>query len=214
MDLKEKLISLAFLLNFSKEQLITMSQAIMIRANVDKQDINTCRFMVDRPLINGSLIATNKEEAKGNSLAETLFNSTEIKKLEITDNVLTVVKSSNDEWSVLGKRIGGFIRAFLQPEVYANLLPTEELKKKVQEVLELHINPSVAAHGGYVDLVAVENNNVYIRMGGGCQGCSSSTMTLKMGIERMIREAIPSIGQVLDATDHAGGTNPYYSAAR
>lgn len=187
-----------------------MSQAIMIKANVDKQDINTCRFMADRPLINGTASFTSKTSAKGNALAENLFSIPEIKKAEIADNVLTVVKDGHDDWSVIGKRIGGFIRAFLQPEVYSNTLSTEELKKKVQEVLDLQINPSVASHGGFVDLISVENNNVYIRMGGGCQGCGSANMTLKMGIERMIREAVPSIGQILDATDHAGGANPYY----
>ncbi|MBI4852741.1 MAG: NifU family protein [Acidobacteria bacterium] len=190
----------------------SQSQAIMIRANVDKQDINICRFMIDRPLLNGSAVFTSKADAVGNALAENLFNIPEIKKVEISENTLTVVKSLGDEWNVLGKRIGGFIRTFLQPEVYANTLPTEELKKKVQEVLDLQINPSVAAHGGYVDLIAVENNNVYIRMGGGCQGCGAANMTLKMGIERMIRDAVPSIGQVLDSTDHASGNNPYYSA--
>lgn len=190
----------------------SQSQAIIIRANVDKQDINICRFIADRPLVNGSVIFTSKNEAAGNILAENLLSIPEIKKVEIDGNTLTVVKSLGDEWSVLGKRIGGFIRAFLQPEIYTNTLSTEELKKKVQEVLDLHINPSVASHGGYVDLIAVENNNVYIRMGGGCQGCGSANMTLKMGIERMIREAVPSISQVLDSTDHASGTNPYYSA--
>jgi Fe-S cluster biogenesis protein NfuA len=190
----------------------SQSQAIMIRANVDKQDINICRFIVDRQLINGSVTFTDKTEAAGNTLAENLLNIPEIKKVEIDGNTLTIVKSLGEEWSVLGKRIGGFIRAFLQPEIYASTLSPEELKKKVQEVLDLHINPSVASHGGYVDLIAVENNNVYIRMGGGCQGCGSANMTLKMGIERMIREAVPSISQVLDATDHASGTNPYYSA--
>lgn len=190
------------------------SQTIMIRANVDKQDINICRFIADRPLINGSAIFTSKTEAMGNSLAENLFNLPEIKRVEISDTTLTVVKSLGDEWPVLGKRIGGFIRTFLQPELYANTLPTEELKKKVQEVLDSQINPSVASHGGHVDLVAVENNNVYIRMGGGCQGCGAANMTLKMGIERMIRDAVPNIGQVLDATDHASGSNPYYSSAK
>lgn len=190
----------------------SQSQTIMIRANVDKQDINICRFIADRPLINGSAIFNSKSEALGNALVENLFNIPEIKRVEISEGTLTVVKSLGDEWSVLGKKIGGFIRAFLQPEVYSNTLPTEELRKKVQEVLDLQINPSVASHGGYVDLVAVENNNVYIRMGGGCQGCGAANMTLKMGIERMIRDAVPSISQVLDSTDHASGNNPYYSA--
>lgn len=198
----------------SQSQSQSQSQAIMIRANVDKQDINICRFIADRPLNNGSVTFTSKAEAMGNSLAENLFNIPEIKRVEIQDNTLTVVKSLGDDWPLLGKRIGGFIRAFLQPEAFTNALPVEELKKKVQEVLDLHINPSVASHGGFVDLIAVENNNVYIRMGGGCQGCGAANMTLKMGIERMIREAIPSIGQVLDSTDHASGSNPYYSSAK
>lgn len=191
-----------------------MSQAIMIKASVDKNDIDICQFSVDRPVVEGSATFVSKSEARGNSLAENLFNIPEIKKLQIDNNIVTISKSGGDDWSLLGRRIGGFIRAFLQPEVHAQQMPTEELRKKVQEVLDIQINPSVAAHGGFVDLISVENNNVYIRMGGGCQGCGSANVTLKMGIERMIRDSIPSIGQILDATDHGGGQNPYYSAAK
>ncbi|MGH9826173.1 MAG: NifU family protein, partial [Blastocatellia bacterium] len=56
-----------------------------------------------------------------------------------------------------------------------------------------------------------ENNNVYLKLGGGCQGCGAADITLKMGIERMIREEIPQVYQVLDVTDHASGQNPYYT---
>jgi Fe/S biogenesis protein NfuA len=76
------------------------------------------------------------------------------------------------------------------------------------------INPNLASHGGFVELLDVESNNIYVRMGGGCQGCGAADMTMKMGIERMLREEIPQIGEVLDVTDHAAGTNPYYSPAK
>jgi NFU1 iron-sulfur cluster scaffold homolog, mitochondrial len=192
-----------------------MSQAIMIRATVDKNDINICSFTVDRPVHSGKAIFASKEEAQAHGLAKNLFeNMPEVKKVEVADNIVTVTIASGGDWAVLGRRVGAAIRAFLQPELYTNTMPVEIIKQKVQEVLDRQINPSVASHGGFVDLINIENNNVYIRMGGGCQGCGAADMTLKMGIERMIREAIPSIGAVLDVTDHAGGSNPYYAPSK
>ncbi|REJ83445.1 MAG: iron-sulfur cluster assembly accessory protein [Acidobacteria bacterium] len=81
---------------------------------------------------------------------------------------------------------------------------------EVQQVIESRINPSIASHGGFVTLLDVKEGVAYIQMGGGCQGCGMADVTLKHGIEGMIREAVPSISQVLDTTDHAAGTNPYY----
>ena len=80
-------------------------------------------------------------------------------------------------------------------------------------VLEEQVNPSIAAHGGRADLVAVEDASVYLRLSGGCQGCGMAKATLSQGIEVILREAIPEIGNVVDVTDHADGTNPYYEPA-
>ena len=68
-----------------------------------------------------------------------------------------------------------------------------------------------AGHGGFVQLVEVKDNKVYLQMGGGCQGCGAADVTLKAGIERLIKEELPEIEEVLDSTDHASGTNPYYT---
>ena len=84
----------------------------------------------------------------------------------------------------------------------------------VQRALDERINPSVAAHGGHIALVDVLEDTVYIRLEGGCQGCGMADVTLKQGIEREIRSAVPSIVAVLDTTDHAGGTNPYYQPGK
>jgi Fe/S biogenesis protein NfuA len=83
---------------------------------------------------------------------------------------------------------------------------------RVQQLLDQSINPSLASHDGYANLVGVGDDNVvYLTMGGGCQGCAMSRMTLTEGIDRAIREAIPEVTNVIDATDHAAGENPFYS---
>ena len=89
-----------------------------------------------------------------------------------------------------------------------------ELMTKVQELIDSTINPAVAGHGGFVQLVDVKDNKVYLQMGGGCQGCGAADVTLKAGIERLIKEELPEIEEVLDSTDHASGTNPYYTPAK
>jgi Fe/S biogenesis protein NfuA len=92
--------------------------------------------------------------------------------------------------------------------------PTGELAEKVSHLIDTRINPAVASHGGHVTLVDVEDDVVYVQLSGGCQGCGMATVTLRQGIERMLREACPEIADVVDVTDHSRGTNPYYEAAR
>lgn len=89
---------------------------------------------------------------------------------------------------------------------------TGDVADKVTQLLEQSVNPALAAHGGFATLVGVdEHNNVYVTMGGGCQGCSASAATLTDGIRRSIKEAIPEVVEVIDATDHSAGENPFYS---
>ena len=83
----------------------------------------------------------------------------------------------------------------------------------VQQVIDQQLNPGLASHSGWVKLLEVKDDTAYIEMGGGCRGCMHSYMTLKSTIERAIKESVPAIEQVVDTTDHAGGTNPYYSPA-
>jgi Fe/S biogenesis protein NfuA len=91
---------------------------------------------------------------------------------------------------------------------------SDELMTKVQALIDSTINPAVAGHGGFVQLVDVKDNKVYLQMGGGCQGCGAADVTLKAGIERLIKEELPEIEEVLDSTDHASGSNPYYTPAK
>ncbi len=90
---------------------------------------------------------------------------------------------------------------------------SDPLAQRVHSVLEEQVNPSIAAHGGRADLVAVDDASVYLRLSGGCQGCGMAKATLAQGIEVILREAIPEIVHIVDVTDHADGTNPYYEPA-
>ena len=83
----------------------------------------------------------------------------------------------------------------------------------IQDLLESSINPSVAGHGGHISLIDIDGARAYIRMEGGCQGCGMADVTLKQGVQVEIQKVVPTIREVLDVTDHAGGTNPYYQSA-
>lgn len=91
---------------------------------------------------------------------------------------------------------------------------TGELPDKVRQVLDQAINPALGSHGGYATLVGIEDDTkVVVTMGGGCQGCAASAMTLRDGIRTMLMNALPEITEVVDATDHTAGENPFYAEA-
>jgi Fe/S biogenesis protein NfuA len=93
----------------------------------------------------------------------------------------------------------------------AQLPDEDKLRAKVQQILDEQINPAIASHGGTISLIDVQENRLFIKMGGGCQGCASANVTLREGVERAIREQVPEVGEILDVSDHAAGTNPYYA---
>ena len=81
---------------------------------------------------------------------------------------------------------------------------------EVQRIIDEQINPQIASHGGFITLLDVKENDVYISMGGGCQGCGMADVTLREGVETMIKDAVPAVENIYDQTDHAAGDNPYY----
>jgi Fe-S cluster biogenesis protein NfuA len=86
----------------------------------------------------------------------------------------------------------------------------EEIRDALQGVIDREINPGIASHSGVIKLNRVVGNTAYITMGGGCQGCAASKITLRSGVERSFRQAVPALGALLDETDHAAGVNPFF----
>jgi len=195
----------------------TASTTIQIRG--EPISATKCKFVVDRPVFpDKSYYFGTKDQAVGSPLAEALFNIQGVINLLISHDAITVGKGTHEEWPVIGKQIGTAIRAHLasgQPAVREDLLSSlpaaDVIRERVQEILDTQINPYVASHGGIVRLIDVRDNNVFVQMGGGCQGCGMANVTLRQGVEVAIRAAMPEVGDILDTTDHAAGRNPYYT---
>jgi Fe-S cluster biogenesis protein NfuA len=89
-----------------------------------------------------------------------------------------------------------------------------DLTERVRQILHAEVNPAVAAHGGRVSLLDVSGGLVRIRMDGGCQGCSLAEVTIRQGIERLLRARLPEIAGVIDTTDHGAGTHPFFAPGK
>ncbi len=179
-----------------------------------------CAFIVDRPLLPADSAHFGPAvPARHSPLAAELLAMPGIESVLVADNTVTVTAAHQVDWPALG--IGNVIRRHIRtgaPIVareYFDSLPSEgDLKWAIRDLLDREINPAVGQHGGFVELIDVKKNNVILRLGGGCQGCGAADVTLKQGIEKAIRSLAPTVGEILDTTDHAAGRNPYYAPAK
>ncbi len=179
-----------------------------------------CKYTVDRPLVPGeSAFFASPAEPGVSPLVEEILAIESVESVLLAENVMTVSAVHAVDWPALS--LGNVIRKHLRagPPVVADRyfqdLPSEgDLKWAIGDLLARQINPAVASHGGFVELIDVKKNNVYLRLGGGCQGCGAADVTLKQGIEKAIRELVPRVGEILDTTDHGAGRNPYYSPGK
>lgn len=179
-----------------------------------------CKYTVDRPLVPGESAFLSKPLEPGVSpLAEEILALDSMESVLLAENVMTATAVHPVDWPALA--LGNVIRKHLRAgaaivaDRYFRDLPSEgDLKWAIGDLLERQINPAVASHGGFVELIDVKKNNVYLRLGGGCQGCGAADVTLKQGIEKAIRELVPRVGEILDTTDHGAGRNPYYSPGK
>ena len=116
-------------------------------------------------------------------------------------------------------KIGATIRTFVQSgepvvsQAYIDSIPPEDdIQEKIRLVLDNEINPGIAAHSGVINLLGIKNNSIWINMGGGCQGCAASSITLRQGVHQAFRQAEPTVGAIFDDTDHAAGENPFFAS--
>ena len=85
------------------------------------------------------------------------------------------------------------------------------LAEQARRVLDAEVNPAIAAHSGRVTVAGVDQGWVRIRLEGGCQGCSLAEVTLRQGIEPLLRARLPGLAGLVDVTDHQAGTEPFFS---
>lgn len=194
---------------------------IEIRAESLLADPDSCNFVVSRTVhTGGPFLFDDEERAAGSPLPERLFAVPGVAYVLVADNVVTVGKEPSTSWSGLRSAIGTAIRTQLLSGIPAILETPRnsrthdrtdaEVRAVVQELLDREVNRSIAAHGGKISIVDVRDGSLFITMSGGCQGCAASKVTLRQGFEVMVRGVAPELENIVDTTDHAAGSTPFY----
>ena len=192
-----------------------------IRITAEPIDGSRCRFVVSEALLDGARRFASAEAATGSPLAEALFAVPGVTEVVVSGGTVTVTKEGSAPWQVTGKEVGAAIRNALAAGVPPVAAPSpaasaddEALFGRVSDLFEAEINPAIARHGGFVELLDVQDGVVMLRMGGGCQGCGMADVTLRQGIETALRARVPEVAGIVDITDHSAGTNPYVTASK
>ena len=200
---------------------LPIDPTITIQAETSLVDPDTCKFTVNRTVHpGGPYFFDDRERVGGSPLIERLFALRGVVYVLIADNVATVGKEPGASWSGLKAAIGAGLRTQLLTgipailEAPANAGTRERTDAEtwavIQELLDREVNRSIAAHGGQISIVDVQDGNLSIAMSGGCQGCAASKVTLRQGFEVMLRRVAPEIVNIVDTTDHAAGNTPFY----
>ena len=200
---------------------LPIDPTITIQAETSLVDPDTCKFTVNRTVHpGGPYFFDDRERVGGSPLIERLFALRGVAYVLIAGNVATVGKEPGASWSELKSAIGAGLRTQLLTGVPAILAARANAGTRertdaeswavIQDLLDREVNRSIAAHGGQISIVDVQDGNLSIAMSGGCQGCAASKVTLRQGFEVMLRRVAPEIVNILDTTDHSAGTTPFY----
>jgi len=178
-----------------------------------------CLYRVDRTLFVGTVYVSDRAvAAESVPLAATIMEAVEgVRGVRISQaEVLVTMHTEPADWRAVARATGGAIRTFLQAgnravaeEPLGQLQGNDEVRARVQKIIDEQLNPNLASHGGWVEIQASDGTEYYMTMGGGCQGCGSAAATMRQGIEASIRNEVPEVTAIHDATDHAAGVNPY-----
>lgn len=186
-------------------------------------DAHRCKFIVNRPVVQSGMVLkyTSVGEAAESPVAQAVLEVPGVCEVVVSSNVVTAIKHDEASWDDLEPQV----RYAIETAVAAAAAPPaaaapaaadmddNAVYDLVAEIFERQINPAVAQHGGKVELLDVQEGTVVLRMLGGCQGCGMANVTLRQGIEGALRRSVPGFAGLKDITDHAAGTNPYFSAS-
>jgi Fe-S cluster biogenesis protein NfuA len=178
----------------------------------------TMKFVVNLPLLpNKSAEFLGPEMAGNDDLIGALFRFPYIKSIYIASNFVTLTKVEGAEWYEYMNEIRTYIRDFLEagnpvltkmPPAKAPIqvagqepLPEHEIDGKITEILDEYIRPAVEQDGGEIAYRGFKDGTVFVAMRGSCAGCPSSTLTLKAGIEQLLKRMVPGVEQVVAESD-------------
>jgi len=199
---------------------MNMESNVNVQMAPPTADAETVKITLDRRVSpGGSVFFSQASDADGWPLIERLFTVGSVHSVLAKENVLIVAKTSDGSWDAVMPELENAIQDHYgaHPDTDERLARPEaggdeaSIRQRVQEILDTEVNPSIASHGGFIRLVDVQGTRVVLQMGGGCQGCGMAHVTLREGVEHMLRARIPEITEIVDHTDHAAGTDPFYA---
>lgn len=203
-----------FIQDFIADDLKTSEQQVMYQNNVleiymeSTPNPNTMKFATNRLLAVNDATFLSMDEAEPSLLAQELFNFDFVNEVFISENYVSVTKSSTKEWDEIQTELRAYIKSFIESgkeilkENYSNTTSSDvydfealdETSKQIVAILDKYVKPAVASDGGNILFHSYDNESkvVSVILQGACNGCPSSTVTLKNGIEQMLKQMIPN----------------------
>ena len=166
----------------------------------------TLKFLPGRTVVTGAPVdMPNPESARLSPLAERLFQVEGVTGVFLGGDFITVTKRADKQWELLKPALLGIImehfiadRPVLSEAVAAveETVEDDEIVSQIKELLDTRVRPAVAQDGGDIVFRGFERGIVYVHLQGSCSGCPSSTATLRMGIENMLKHYVPEVMEV------------------
>jgi Fe-S cluster biogenesis protein NfuA len=176
----------------------------------------TYSFTFEKPISTDEFFISNSQQSVNSPIAKKLFGFPWTEAIKVSPMSLELTKKDWVDWDILLEPLQGLLEEHFasttvlekSPVLKTSTLDTDEASA-IKNFIEQNINPSLAAHGGWIELKSFDSQTAYLHMGGGCQGCASSQATMVDGVETALKSQFPFVQRVVDVTDHSLGENPY-----
>ena len=179
---------------------------------------NVMKFVVNKKIVKGIYEFKNVEETTNAPIAKSLFGFSFIKEVFLDFNFISVTQNSDSNWEENVMDVREFIRSYIQDgstlihedlfeqtqdNIELDLNNMDDVSKEIIDIIEKHVKPAVASDGGNIVFQSYdqETKNVNVILQGACSGCPSSTVTLKSGIENMLKEMLPGMISEVNAVN-------------
>ncbi|GAA4913187.1 NifU family protein [Mucilaginibacter defluvii] len=164
----------------------------------------TMKFIVNKLLINGSVDYPTKESAETSTFAKELYKFSFVNGVFFASNFVTVTKTEGTDWADIEPILKEFVKGAVESELVVKAEAHEEVdfegtdtEIKIQQILNDYVRPAVEQDGGAITYKSFDEGVVTVELRGSCSGCPSSTVTLKAGIENLLKRMVPGVTEVV-----------------
>ncbi|MGN8068689.1 NifU family protein [Mucilaginibacter sp. SG564] len=165
----------------------------------------TMKFIVNKLLINGSADYATKESAEKSPFAKELYKFSFVNGVFFASNFVTITKTEGSEWDDVEPIMKEFVKGAVESELKIQLeeeteaanFEGSETEVKIQQILHDYVRPAVEQDGGAISYRSFNEGVVTVELRGSCSGCPSSTVTLKAGIENLLKRMVPEVTEVV-----------------